>query len=163
MSVIKYRDLKTIRKQFAGKVIVICSGVFDLTHAGHVLFLEECKKYGDILVVVVGDDVSVKEYKGGTRPLLNQYLRLKMVDSFKPVDYCFIGPKSKKPGLIFMEYVFNTLRPDIYVVNDDVPDLSERRATAKKFNIELKVLKRICPPEFKKISTTKIIKKIKEL
>ena len=89
MAVINYKKLKNLRLANKTKNIVLCSGVFDLTHAGHALFLEDAKKQGDILVVGVGDDVSTGAMKGRGRPVLNQHVRLKIVDSLKPVDYSF--------------------------------------------------------------------------
>ncbi len=162
MTLIKHTELSKIRQRHRNGVIVFCSGVFDLTHSGHALFFEDCRKRGDILVVAVGDDASIKEYKGGVRPILNQHLRAKMVDSLKPVDYCLITPTYKKPGLLFLEYIFATLKPDKYVVNDDVPNLPVRVQQAKKYNMQLTVLKRKSPKTFGDISTSKIIEKIKE-
>lgn len=161
MAVIHYRDLSKIRKRFKDKTIVFCSGTFDLTHAGHALFFEDCKRQGDILVVAVGSDVSIKEVKGRTRPVLNQSLRLKMVDSLKPVDFCFMGPNPQRGRpLSVNDYFFKNLRPDLYVVNDDAFDMRSRKEAAEKYGVKLMMLRRSCPKSFEKISTTKIIDKI---
>ena len=53
MGVIDFKDLPRIREKHKNEKIAVCAGVFDLTHAGHILFFEDCKKYGDILVVVL--------------------------------------------------------------------------------------------------------------
>lgn len=162
MNIISHLKLQEIRNLHKDKVLVLCSGTFDLTHAGHALFFEDCRAQGDVLVVVVGDDVSVREVKGNTRPILNQHVRLKMVSALRPVDYCLVGPPPpKKKPLAFMEYVFENLRPDKYVINDDAFDLASREHFAKKYGMELVVLTRSCPEEFEGISTTKIIDKIK--
>ncbi|MDD5489585.1 MAG: adenylyltransferase/cytidyltransferase family protein [Candidatus Moranbacteria bacterium] len=155
-----------IRKKHKNEKIVFCSGCFDLTHAGHVLFFEDCKNLGDILIVGTGPDADLKNYKGEKRPILNEQLRLKMISSMKVVDYAFILPPvlSDSGNLLGnLERIFEKLRPDIYAINDDAFDIPYREKITKKLNIKLAVLKRWCPPEFENISTTQIINKIKNL
>ncbi len=158
--IIQYNDLAKIRDIHKDKKIVFCSGSFDLLHAGHVLFFEECKKFGDILVVAVGDD-SIIKIKGSNRPILNEYIRIKMVDSLKVVDFCF---KHKNvPGAFlnqFMLEVLELLQPNTWVINADASEIDFRKELAKKFNVDIHILNRECPPEFEEISTSNIIKKI---
>jgi len=135
-----------------------------LPHAGHILFLEDCKRLRDLLVVGVGSDLMLKANKGGNRPILNQEIRLKTLDSFKPVDYCFIDSLSKPEAPLFiLSFIFEKLKPDIYVVNEDVFDIKYREKISSKFNVQLVGLKRSCPEEFENISTSKIIQKIQNL
>ena len=162
MALIHHSDLADIRKKFAGKKIVFVSGVFDLTHPGHVLFLEDSKNLGDILVAAVGDDASIKELKGGGRPLFNEHMRMKMVSAIKPVDFCFLAPAPPGQPLSYIDRVFGQLKPDIYAVNDDAFDIPARQQMADKHGVRLEVLKRTCPPEFDNVSTTKLIGKIKK-
>ncbi len=162
--IIDFEDLKKIRERHKDKKIVFCSGGFDLTHAGHVLFFEDCKRQGDVLVVMAGSDIAVKRDKGEKRPILNEHIRMKIVDALRPVDYCFIDkllPPEAHP-LEYIDYVFAELKPDIYVVNDDAFDTPYRRIIADRCGVKFVILKRSCPPEFEKISTSSIIKKIKE-
>ena len=164
MAIINFEELKKIRERHKDKRIVFCSGVFDLTHAGHVLFFEDCKKQGDILVVLVGDDASIRDLKGKGRPILNHHLRLKMLDSLKPVDYVLLGSAPSGRPLAFVEKVVRRLRPDKYVINDDAFGIAERAKFVAQFaDMELVVLKRWCPKEFDGISTTKLLDKIKML
>ncbi len=164
MAYTSFAALPRLRKRLGKKKVVFCSGGFDLTHAGHVLFFEDCKKFGDILVVGLGPDKIMKKEKGGARPILNEHLRLKMVDSLKPVDYAFIiTPMPKQHHLDPVYRAIKRLQPDIYVVNEDAFCLAHRKRTLKKMGLRLVVLRRTCPPEFKKVSTTNIIKKIKGL
>lgn len=159
--IIQYKDLQDIRNRFEKKKIVFCSGSFDLLHAGHVLFFEDCKKFGDIVIVAVGDD-RILSIKGPDRPILNESIRIKMVDSIKAVDYCFIHKNTQ--GLFlnsFMEEILTLLHPDIWVVNKDATEIPFRRDLAKEHGVIFHVLERECPPEFENISTSNIIKKIK--
>lgn len=165
MARIRFEDLAAIREKHKEQTIVFCSGGFDVTHAGHALFFEDAKSQGDVLVVMVGSDKSVKRDKGPSRPILNEHQRLKMVDSLKPVDYALIDelvPATEHP-LYYIDMVFEKLRPDIYVVNQDGFDMPYRKEMVKRFGTKLMVLERTAPSELGKISTTGIIKKIKEL
>lgn len=161
--IIKYhKDLFKIREKHSRGKIVFCSGSFDLTHAGHILFFEDCRKLGDILVVGVGGDKIIRINKGMDRPILNEYVRLKTIDSFKAVDYCFLDDvSSKTKPFASVELALKQIRPNIYVINDDAYDIPYRKNIANKYGVKLVILKRRCPPQFKNISTSNIIKKIK--
>lgn len=165
MTQILFKDLASLKGNYKEKKIVFCSGSFDLTHVGHALFFEDCKKLGDILVVGIAGDRILKKLKGEKRPILNQYTRTKMVDFLKPVDYTFLDDftyKHKNP-LSLVEMVFRNLKPDKYVINEDAFNIQYRQELCKKYDVELNILKRNCPDNFEKISTTKIIEKIKSL
>ena len=162
MSQISPAAFKTIRDEHKDKRIVYCSGMFDLLHPGHILFLEDCKKEGDILVVGVGGDKNVKKNKNPGRPIMDEMVRIKLVDALKPVDYCFLsGHTPIHHPLEFLETVFNELKPNIYVVNEDASDIPYRKELSEKYNVPIKILERWCPPEFEGISTTTIIEKIR--
>lgn len=155
--------LGAIRKRCKGKIIGFCSGGFDLTHPGHVLFFEDCKKHCDILVVSVSSDVARKAYKNNPgRPIWNEHLRLKMISSLKPVDYAFIGEhiSDNAHPLDDLIPVFEELAPHRYVVNSDASDIPYRRGLSDRYGIRLIVLERTCPLEFDHISTTQMIAKM---
>lgn len=164
MTIIRFDDLADIRAKNLDKKIVFCSGTFDLTHAGHVLFFEDCKKYGDILVVAVGNDYNQKVLvKGKGRPIQNESIRLKMVSSLKPVDYVLLDPNAINNDWLPLLIDFHKeLKPDYYVVNEDAFDIPRRKELIKDFPVQMIVLKRTAPPEFENISTSNIVKKIKE-
>lgn len=157
-----YKELQQIREKFKGKKIVFCTGVFDLTHAGHVLFFEDCKDLGDILVVALGGDESVKNYKR-RKPIINEHMRAKLISSLKPVDFCFISRAVKENDPMYdMVNMLEHLKPEIYAVNDDGFDMPSRKKLTDEFGTKLVILKRTCPAEFDSVSTSKIIEKIKK-
>lgn len=162
--IVDFKALPKIREQYRGQKIVMCAGSFDLTHAGHVLFFEDCKKMGDILVVMVGSDQAIRKLKGNTRPIMNQHLRLKMIDSLRPVDYCFLDCYADREDFLsfVLDEAFKFLKPDIHVVNDDRDDVAFRKILGKKHGVEIVILPRTAPKEFGEVSTTKIIEKIKQ-
>ncbi len=73
-----------------GRRVVLANGVFDLLHRGHLAYLEEAKKLGDVLFVAVNSDLSVRKIKGEGRPILGEDERLALVEALKPVDYAFL-------------------------------------------------------------------------
>ncbi len=167
MSIVTIGDMASIREKHQNQKIVFCSGCFDLIHAGHVLFFGDCKQCGEILVVMVGSDKAIgrdKKDRRDQRPILNQHLRLAMVDALRLVDYCFLDdlvPPSEHP-LNYIPKAFELLRPDVYAINSDTFDIPYREEVARKFGAELVMLPRWCPPEFEGVSTTKIIQKIQD-
>ncbi len=167
MAYVTYSELAPLREQFKDKKIIFTSGSFDLVHAGHVRYLEACKTLGDILIIAVGKDIDIKKHKGDKRPILNEHIRIKMVDSLKSVDYVFLL-ESPFPGAHLYSpliEIFQTLRPDIYVLNYDAKELKLHEAQCKEHGINFVILEldRNEPPEFESISTTGIIEKIKKL
>lgn len=165
--IIHYDDLPRLRAQCRDKRIVFTSGSFDLPHAGHARYLEECRKQGDVLVVAVGKDQDIKVHKGAGRPILNEQVRVKMVDSLKPVDYALLL-KSPLPGAHLhspLVEVFQSLKPDRYVLNYDAMNLDFHKGQCKNVGVEFVILNldRNEPPEFESISTSGIIEKIKRL
>ncbi len=158
-------DLVGLRENNPNKKIVFVSGSFDLTHVGHVLFFEEAKSKGDILVVAVGEDAALK-LKGENRPILNELIRQKMIDSFKPVDYVFIhkkAPYGSKFDNQFFVQIFEKFTPDVWVINTDASEIEYRQQLADTRGIQLLILERNPPLEFESISTTGLIAKIQAL
>lgn len=163
MAHISFEELPDIRKKHEGEKIVFCSGKFDIIHGGHVLFFEECRKYGDLLVVMLASDAVMQRFKGNGRPIINQHARIKLLEALKPVDYCLIDETTSTDvhPLKPIENVFQKLKPDVYVINEDAFDIPYRKELSEKYHVRLVVLKREAPPEFQGISTTKIVEKLK--
>ena len=87
-----FEDLKNIIEQQKkdGKKIVSTNGCFDVLHRGHVAYLQEAKNMGDILVVGLNSDKSVKRIKGESRPINDQESRAFVVDALKSVDFVVV-------------------------------------------------------------------------
>jgi D-glycero-beta-D-manno-heptose 1-phosphate adenylyltransferase len=104
-------DLAKARGQ--GKKIVFTNGCFDLLHIGHVRYLAEAQKLGDVLVVGVNSDASVKRLKGPQRPLQNENDRSEILASLKSVDYSVIFTEDTPENLI------KAVKPDVLVKGGD--------------------------------------------
>ena len=165
MSIVGYDFLPELRNIHKEDKIVICSGSFDIIHAGHVLFFEDCKKYGDILVTVLAGDAILKKIKGSERPIIPQMARLKHLDSLKPIDYTVLDDFSQDydDPLYAIKHAISLLKPDFYVINEDAFDIESRIKFCEKYGTKLEILSRTCPKDFENISTSSIIQKIKNL
>jgi rfaE bifunctional protein nucleotidyltransferase chain/domain len=88
----KIHSLKSLQKKlgslsFRRKKIVFTNGCFDLLHAGHVRYLEHAKRLGDVLVVALNSDESVRRLKGPERPLNGLQDRAKVIAALESVDF----------------------------------------------------------------------------
>ena len=102
---------KDIREQ--GKKIVFTNGCFDILHVGHVRYLTAAKKFGDVLIVGLNTDASVKKLKGDSRPVNNEKDRAEVLLGLKAVDYVvFFGEQTA-------ENLISEIKPDIYVKGGD--------------------------------------------
>lgn len=104
-----------------GKKVVFTNGCFDILHVGHVSYLENAKRQGDILIVGVNSDESTRRLKGSTRPINNENDRACMLSALKSVDYTVIFDEDTPEDLIAY------LRPSIHVKGgdykkDDLPE-----------------------------------------
>jgi rfaE bifunctional protein nucleotidyltransferase chain/domain len=103
--------IKKLRAE--GKKIVFTNGVFDIIHRGHVEYLSEAKKLGDILIVGMNSDSSVKMIKGDKRPVVNEENRAIVLASLKPVDFVVLFHEDNPFDLI------SRILPDILVKGAD--------------------------------------------
>lgn len=97
----------------AGLRVVVTNGTFDLLHIGHVRYLEAAREFGDMLVVGVNSDASVRGYKGPSRPVVPQDERAEIVAALRCVDYATIFDEPTATTLI------EALQPEVYVKGGD--------------------------------------------
>jgi len=91
------------------KKIVTTNGCFDILHVGHIHLLQEAKKQGDILIVGINSDSSIKKYKGDLRPIIPEKYRAQMISALKCVDYVSIFNETESIDFI------KSVRPDVHV------------------------------------------------
>ncbi len=113
MAVVKKEDLKELLNDLKGKKIVFTNGCFDILHIGHAKYLKESKKFGDILIVGLNSDSSVKKLKGENRPINNEKDRAMLLDELKSVDYIVIFEENTPEELL------KIIKPDIYTKGAD--------------------------------------------
>lgn len=90
--IINRQDLARVVADFHAKSkrVVATNGCFDILHVGHVRYLEEARKLGDILIVGINSDESVKKLKGNNRPINNETDRAEVLAGLRCVDYVTI-------------------------------------------------------------------------
>jgi rfaE bifunctional protein nucleotidyltransferase chain/domain len=154
--IVTLKDLAQIRTKNINKKIVLTSGTFDLLHVGHINYIENVKKHGDILVVLLSGDKRVQGRKGLSRPIIPENERAKMLDSLKIVDYVLIDPAEYKPDQIDPVHalIISLLQPNFYVT--DGKDIRFCKLMEKSKQV---ILPRTCSG--KQNSTTAIIERIK--
>ena len=152
LTVEKVRE-KIIELKRKGKRVVFTNGVFDILHIGHLTYLEEARNLGDVLVVGINSNSSVKVNKGDKRPINDEKNRAFVLLGTKFVDFAVIFDE-KTP-----EKLLDILKPNIHVKGGDYrkEDLPETK-TVEKNGGEVKILSFV-----DNISTTDIINKIIEV
>lgn len=112
---ISLKELKPVCKKLKAenKKVVFTNGCFDLIHSGHVDYLSKAKALGDVLIVGLNTDDSVKKIKGNKRPILKENERAFVLSNLKPVDYVVFFEEDTPEKLI------SELIPDILVKGAD--------------------------------------------
>lgn len=114
----KIKNLKELEKDISrlkrkGKKIIFTNGCFDILHLGHLKILNVAKRKGDILIVGLNSDSSIRKIKGSKRPILTQKTRARLLASMIQVDYVVIFSEATPYNLI------KRIKPDILVKGDD--------------------------------------------
>jgi rfaE bifunctional protein nucleotidyltransferase chain/domain len=118
-----------------GRRIVLANGVFDTLHVGHARYLAGAKAEGDLLVVAVNSDSSVRPLKGPNRPILDQQARALLVAALRDVDYVVIFPEPN------VERLLDELRPDVHAKGTDyTADSVPERAAAARLGIRVAIV-----------------------
>src|SRR5271166_1410775 len=144
-----------VRKLNPGKTIVFTNGCFDILHAGHVRYLAAAKRLGDILVVGLNSDASVRELKGIGRPLNSQDDRAEVMAALEAVDHVIIFAEKR------VSYLLRQMRPQIYAKGGDytMDSLdSEEVVALKEINARIEIL-----PLVPSKSTSKLVQAIQQL
>jgi rfaE bifunctional protein nucleotidyltransferase chain/domain len=108
----------------AGKRIVLANGVFDLLHVGHVRYLAAARALGDVLLVALNSDASVRRLKGGGRPIMNAAERAELLGALAAVDAVVVFEEDTVDALV------RVLRPDVQAKGTDYTEATvpEREA-----------------------------------
>jgi len=130
--------------------VILANGCFDLIHVGHIRYLKESKKFGDILVVALNSDSSVYKLKGKERPILEEDDRAEILASFSFVDYITIFEEDN------VENILLALKPHVHAKGSDytVETVPENK-TVQSYGGKIKIAG---GPKIK--STSELIKEI---
>lgn len=123
-----FEEIEKLAKELhkKGKKVVFTNGCFDILHVGHVKYLEEAKSYGDVLILGLNADSSVKKLKGPSRPINNQEDRAYILASLESVDYVVIFEEETPYELIKLVKPHTLVKGGDYegkdVVGQDIAD-----------------------------------------
>ena len=149
---IERKDIKNIinDEKIKGKKIVCVNGCFDVIHVGHIRYLRAAKDIGDILVVAMNSDISIKKIKGSSRPILPFTDRVEILEAFEMIDY-IVGFDEERADNILKE-----IKPDIQAKGTDyTPETVPERHLLGKYVKEIAIV-----GDPKDHSTKDIIKEI---
>jgi rfaE bifunctional protein nucleotidyltransferase chain/domain len=135
-----------------GLKIATLNGSFDLLHAGHLHIIFEAKKRGDVLIVALNSDDSIRAYKSKERPIIPLEYRLKMMASLHFVDYVTFFEETDPINLL------EKIKPDVHVNGAEYGQNCLEAETVKKFGGEIYIVDLI-----PSLSTSQIVKKIQGL
>ncbi len=136
----------------SGKKIVFTNGCFDILHAGHVMYLDEAKALGDVLVLGLNSDSSIQQLKGSHRPVVKEKERQLVMAALESIDFVILFQETTPFTLI------ETLKPDIHVKGGDYKaDQLPEYPIVKSYGGDVQIL-----PFYPGMSTTSIINTILE-
>jgi D-beta-D-heptose 7-phosphate kinase/D-beta-D-heptose 1-phosphate adenosyltransferase len=145
------KEVDSLKKE--GKKIVFTNGGFDLIHAGHINSLKEAKEAGDILIVAINSDKSIKKLKGEKRPIMNQRGRAILLSAIRYVDFVIIFDEPDVKNLL------KKIKPAYHAKGGDY---SIESVPERDFSKSLGI-KTIITGGEKIKSSSQIIKKIREI
>ena len=137
---------------------VFVSGCYDILHGGHIEFFNQAKSLGDYLIVSFASDKSLELHKHKKTSIPENHKR-KILESLRMVDEVVMGDYLDELGMDFKEH-FLRIKPDILAVTEDDKYGEQKIALCDQIGAEYVVLPKNL--DFDKISTTEIIKKIKD-
>lgn len=149
------RILKAIAKHKARKErIVFTNGCFDLLHVGHARYLAEARALGEVLVVGLNSDSSVRELKGKARPIVPEAERVEMLNALKHVDYVLLFDTEED-----LETLISSVDPDFLVKGGDwkIEQITGYNIVTSRGNTARAL------PFHKGHSTTDIVSRIKQI
>ena len=134
------------------KKIVTTNGAFDILHVGHVRYLKEAKALGDILIVAVNSDESIKKYKDEKRPLVPLAERMELLESLEFIDYIFSF--EEETPMTWLEKI----KPNVHVKGGDYKQPLIEQDFVEKNGGKIVLIK-----EVEGKSTTNLLEKIRLL
>ncbi len=145
-----YSQVKTYKRFFVNKKVVLVGGCFEIIHYGHFKFLEKAKKEGDFLIVALESDEFISKKKL-RKPIHNQDQRAEMLSNLKSVDLIIKLPYFSQDDDYFN--LVKLIKPTVIAVTKGDPQIKNKKKQAKSIKAKVKIV----VPLFKNFSTTKIV------
>lgn len=148
--IIEFKDIERLKEKIKGKKAVLIGGSYDIMHYGHISFLKNAKKEGDVLIIALESDEFSKKKKKKV-PVHNQGQRAEILASLIPVDYVL-----KLPFFQSHEEYFNlvkSIKPSVIAVTEGDVRIEKKKEQASFVGAEVKVVS----PQLMKFSSSNIV------
>jgi rfaE bifunctional protein nucleotidyltransferase chain/domain len=150
---VKRRTLAELLDRIKGRRVVMANGCFDILHVGHVRYLEGARALGDVLVVAINSDTSVRQLKGEGRPILSEDERVALVSALRCVDHVVVFDEPDVRGLL------DVIRPAVHAKGTDYTEESvPERDAVLAYGGQVRIT-----GDPKDHSTRDVIRKIREM
>lgn len=133
------------------KKTVVVGGCFDILHIGHIQFLKEAKKCGDVLILLLESDENVRKLKGENRPIFTQMERAEVLSALSTVDFVILLPLMTSDA--DYNHIITTIKPHIIAVTEHDPLMKEKERQAKQVGGKIAII-----PFVKTFSSSKLAK-----
>jgi len=137
--------------QHEGKKVVVAGGCFDLLHIGHITLLENAKKLGDTLVVLLESDATIKNSKGINRPIHNQEERAHLLSALRAVDIVVLLPEDMNDK--DYDKLLQAISPAVIATTENDPYIQHKERQAKEIGAKVVAVNKYMPS----ISTSKLV------
>jgi glycerol-3-phosphate cytidylyltransferase len=154
MNVVLFSQIVSIIKnaKASGKKVIATNGCFDILHVGHLRYLQQSKALGDLLVVGVNSDTSVRSLKGKDRPINSENDRAELLAALEPVNYVVIFDELDASNFL------REVKPDVYTKGGDYePTKLPEYSTTQEIGAKIEIIDLV---EGK--STTGLVARIKD-
>ena len=147
----KLRRVEELPDLLQGRKVVLANGCFDILHVGHIRYLQAAARLGDVLVVAINSDPSVKKIKDPGRPILNEDERVSLISALRCVDYVVLFDEPD------VSRVLDVLHPAIQAKGTDyTTETVPEREIVKEYGGQVAIV-----GDPKDHSSTELIEKIK--
>lgn len=152
--IIEIENIKELIKKITNKKIVLVGGCFDIVHLGHLKFLEEAKKKGEVLIILLESDENINKIKGKNRPINNQKNRAYFLSKLRMVDY--VIKLSKINNDEDYSKLVNEIKPKVIAISEGDKETNKKLDQARKIGAELITVIKLIPQQ----SSSQIIETI---
>lgn len=149
--IIEINDIPKILPNLKSKKIILAGGCFDILHSGHINFLNNTKKIGDALIVLLESDEKIKKIKGENRPINSQEKRSLLLSTLTKVDYIIMlkgVTKNEEYDKLIVQ-----IKPDFIAITKNDKGIEKRKMQCEMIGAKLIIIKKYESP-----STSDLIK-----
>lgn len=151
VQIVTVNEVSEILKKYRDKKIVVAGGCFDILHLGHITLLENAKKEGDVLCILLENDSSIKKRKGIDRPIHSQQERAHIVSQLRSVDIIILLPDNMSNN--DYDNLLEVIHPSVIATTENDTHIVHKKRQAEAIGATVKQVNKYIPS----VSTTKLL------